>query len=102
MISTDNLTLGEIAAIEKYSGKRLGEFSEESSFDVRTLTAFGYVISKRLGLQAELSDIEQLSVDEINQLLEQDLPSWTARSEKTEKIAQYLESHPVDTDAAGE
>lgn len=102
MISTDKLTLGEIAAIEKYSGRRLGELSEENNLDIRTLTAFGYVISKRLGLQAELSDIEQLSVDEINQLLEQDLPSWTARSEKAEKIAEYLETHPIDTDAAGE
>ncbi|WP_297587734.1 hypothetical protein [uncultured Mobiluncus sp.] len=97
-----NLTLGEIAAIEKYSGKKLADFQDESNADVRTMCAFGYVIAKRLGLQVEMSDIEQLSIDEITQLIYQDLPTWTDRGEKTEKIAQYLAKHPADIEQAGE
>lgn len=102
MINTDQLTIGEIAAIEKYAGKRLAEFQDENALDTRTLCAFGYVIAKRLGLQVEISDIEQLSIDEITQLMNQDLPTWTGRGEKAEKIAEYLETHPVDIEAAGE
>lgn len=102
MSTVENLTIGEIAAIEKYSGKKMTDFQDETAMDTRTLCAFGYVIAKRLGLQVEISDIEQLSIDEVTQLINQDLPGWTNRGENAEKIAAYLEAHPTDIEAAGE
>lgn len=102
-MNINNLSLGEIAAIEKYSGHSLADFNDDdTNVDTRTMCALGYVIAKRLGLQVEITDIEQLGLDELTQLINQELPTWTNRGEKVQKIAEYLEAHPVDVEAAGE
>lgn len=99
------LTIGEIAAIEKYSGHSIADFDDESAFDTKTMCAFGVVIAKRLGLPADISDIEQLSIDELTALLEAPMPNQVGakKSENAEAIAAYLESiSPLDAETQGE
>ncbi|MBB5846546.1 hypothetical protein F4555_001342 [Mobiluncus mulieris] len=99
-----NLTIGEIAAVEKYSGKKLGEISEAAegnNVDVRLMTALALVFAKRGGFpQATMDDIEQLNMDEIAALLEKPTQHVAKRSEIAEAIAASLP--PLDAETVGE
>ncbi|MCI6584471.1 MAG: hypothetical protein MSC45_05320 [Mobiluncus sp.] len=103
-MNIESLTIGEIAAVEKYSGKKLGEFSAdnmESEVDTRMMMGLALVYAKRSGFpNATMEDIEQLTLDEITALLEKPSLHVTKRSEMAESIAASLP--PVDADAAGE
>lgn len=102
-MNIEHLTVGEIAAIEKYSGRPISSFENESSYDTRTMCAVGVVIARRLGLKADVEDIEQLTLDELTTLMNQVIPpSRSDKGEKAAAIAEYLEAHPADPDIAGE
>lgn len=99
----ENLTIGEIAAIEKYSGKKIGELttSQDGDVDTRMMLALALVFAKRGGFpQAKMEDIEQLTMEEISALLEKPTQHVVKRSEMAEAIAASLP--PLDEDAAGE
>lgn len=99
----ENLTIGEIAAIEKYSGKKIGELttSQDGDVDTRMMLALALVFAKRGGFpQAKIEDIEQLTMEEISALLEKPTQHVVKRSEMAEVIAASLP--PLDADAAGE
>lgn len=100
----ENLTIGEIAAIEKYSGKKIGEITstaQEGDVDTRMMQALALVFAKRGGFpEAKMEDIEQLTIDEIAALLEKPTQHIAKRSEMAEAIAASLP--PMDVDAAGE
>lgn len=100
----ENLTIGEIAAIEKYAGRKISEITaaaEDEEVDTRMMIALALVFAKRGGFpEAKIEDIEQLTMEEIAALLEKPTTHIARRSEVVEAIVASLP--PVDSEAAGE
>lgn len=64
----DNLTIGEVIALEDMCGVPLSQI-EESGSDGRVLRALVYIVAKRDGREMSVAEIDALPVSETNEIL---------------------------------
>lgn len=72
MISIDDLTLGEVAEIEKTAGLPLAALADEKALKGKLLQAIAYVAMKREDPKTKFEDAGQLTMKEITDLLSGD------------------------------
>ena len=64
-----NLTLGEIATVERISGQPLVALSDEKAFKGELLAALAFVIKKRSSPSFTIEDAQALTMDDIEDIL---------------------------------
>lgn len=69
MISIDELTLGEVAEIEKTAGQPLAALADEKALKGKLLQAIAYIAMKREDPKAKFEDAGSMKMSEITQLL---------------------------------
>ena len=67
-----NLTLGEIATVERLSGRALADLAEENLPKGELLAALAFVIKKRTDASFTYERAQQLTMKDIDGLLESD------------------------------
>lgn len=67
-----NLTLGEIATVERLSGRALADLAEENLPKGELLAALAFVIKKRSDSSYTFEQAQNLTMHDINELLEGD------------------------------
>ncbi len=60
-----NLTIGEIATVEKLSGISLTQIKDKTAPKARLMIAIAYVMEKRTNPKVKVSDIEDLGMDAV-------------------------------------
>lgn len=66
-----NLTIGEIATVEKISGISLTQIKDKSAPKARLMIAIAYVTKRRQEPKTKLVDVEDMTMDEISAILKQ-------------------------------
>ena len=66
-----NLTIGEIATVEKISGISLTQIKDKSAPKARLMIAVAYVTRKRQDPKTKLVEIEAITMEEISAILKQ-------------------------------
>ena len=69
MISIDDLTLGEVAEIEKTAGQPLAALADEKALKGKLLQAMAYVAMKRENPKAKFEDAASLTMKDVNAML---------------------------------
>ena len=64
-----NLTLGEIASVERISGRALAELSDDTAPKGELLSALAFIIKKRTSPSFTLEDAQNLTMKDIEELL---------------------------------
>ena len=65
----NKLTLGEMATVEKFSGQSIGALGDEDAPKSALFAALCYVIKKRENPEFTMDDANNLTMDEVTELL---------------------------------
>ena len=71
-MNIDNLTLGEIATVERISGRAFADIADENAPKGELFSALAFVIKKRSEPSFTLEQAQNLTMGDIEKLLESD------------------------------
>lgn len=70
----EDLTLGDVEEIEKYSGQPLASLGDEKANKGRLMTALAYVIKRKEDPKFSMEQAKQMPMSDITELLNQEDP----------------------------
>jgi hypothetical protein len=69
MIDISRLTIGEAARVEEISGQSITDIADPAKPKARVMIGVAYVMRKRDDPKVKVSDIENLTLDELHTIL---------------------------------
>lgn len=69
MITTDTLTIGELAKVEDLADAPISDLAEPGAKKLRLMIALAYVVKRREQPKLTLAEVEGMAMPEINRIL---------------------------------